>query len=122
MIYVQDDQWATVWEVEDKGNYSEVKFSTSRKDKKSGEYINSSWAFTRFVGDAHKKASDLNRGDKIKLKGAGISREPYMKDGEKLWPKNPSIVVFNFEFAGDKAAKNSKSSDEEEPSAEQFPF
>lgn len=97
MIYISDKQFVTVWEVEDKGNYSLVKMSTSRKDKQTGEYKNSNWSFVRFVGDAHKKAGDLVAKDRIVIKGGGISSEPYMKDGVKAYPKSPQIVVFNFE-------------------------
>ena len=101
MIYISERQFATVWEVEDKGNYSLVKMSTSRKDKDSGEYKNSNWSFVRFVGDAHKKANELSKKDRIVIKGGGISSEPYIKDGEKMYPKNPQIVIFNWDFPTD---------------------
>ena len=86
---IADGQRVVIWEVEDKGNYSLVKMGSSRKDKRSGEYANSNWSFVRFVGSAHEKAKELNPKDRIVLKGAGISQEPYMVDGEKKWPKNP---------------------------------
>jgi hypothetical protein len=98
MIYFSDKTYVTIWEVENKGNYSLVKMSSSRKDKDSGEYKNSNWSFIRFVGDAHKKAGLLEKQTRIVLKGAGMSSEPYMKDGEKQYPKNPQIVVFNWEY------------------------
>ena len=98
MIYISDKQFATVWEVTDEGNYSLVKMSTSRKDKKTGEYKNSNWSFVRFVGSAHEKASELKKQTLIVIKGGGISLEPYTKDGEKAYPKSPQIVVFNFEY------------------------
>jgi hypothetical protein len=99
MLYISDSQYVTIWEVEDKGSYSLVKMSTSRKNKKTGEYLNSNWSFVRFVGDAHTKASELKRQDRIVLKGAGISQEPYKDaNGNKAYPKNPQFVVFNFEY------------------------
>lgn len=98
MLWIQENQRVTVWKVEDKGKYSEVKFSSARKDKTSGEYKNSTWSFVRFVGEAHKKASTLKEKDRIELKGAGFSIEEYTdKEGNRAWPKNPSLVVFNFE-------------------------
>jgi hypothetical protein len=69
--------------------------STSRKDKKTNEYKNSNWSFVRFVGAAYEKSLKLERQDRIVVEG-GISQEPYEVDGEKKYPKNPQIVVFNF--------------------------
>lgn len=56
MLWIQENQRVTIWKVEDKGKYSEVKFSSARKDKNSGDYKNSTWSFVRFVGEAHKKS------------------------------------------------------------------
>jgi hypothetical protein len=106
MLYFKDN-FATIWDVEDKGNYSIVSLSTSRKDKQSGEYINSNWKFVRFVGDAHKKASELNKKDRIRING-GVSWESYEKEGERAWAKVPSIVVFNWGRPEDKPAGGSK--------------
>lgn len=99
MLNISDNQRVRVFKVEDKGNYSSVTFSTWRKDKRDGEYKYSNWGFVRFVGAAHKKASELEEGSKIVLKGAGISREEYQdSDGNRAWPKQPQVIVFNFEF------------------------
>lgn len=116
MLYISEKQFATVWEVEDKGNYSLVKMSTSRKDKESGDYKNSSWTFVRFVSQAHDKAKSLKKQDRIVIKGGGISLEPYIKDGQKTYPKNPQIVVFNFDFA--EAFSSSGNSMDTPPSVE----
>lgn len=97
MIYI-DGQKVTVWETENKGNWTQVRFSTSRKDKKTGEWKNSYWSFVRFIGEAHKKAAELQQRDKIIIHG-GISREEYKNnDGKRAWPKSPRIVVFNFDW------------------------
>lgn len=98
MIYIKD-QRASVWSVEDKGNYTQVKLGTSRKDKQSGEFKNSTWSFVRFVGEAHKKAADLKEKDRITIKAGGLNLEPYTdKSGERAWPKSPQFVVFDFEM------------------------
>lgn len=102
MIWINDRQFATIWEIEDKTTYSLVKMSTSRKDKESGEYKNSNWSYVRFVGEAHKKAHELNRKDRVVIKGGGISLEPYEKNGEKIYPKSPQIVVFNWDWPEEK--------------------
>jgi len=108
MIGFQDRQFATVWEVqEDNGNVALVRFTTSRKDKRDGKYKNTSWTYTRWLGDAYKKIDDLVEAlassDKnmvrVVIKG-GISREEYeTKEGERAWPKQPQLMVFNWEFA-----------------------
>jgi len=98
MIYIKD-QRANVWTIENKGNYTQVKLGTSRKDKQTGEYKNSNWSFVRFVGEAHKKAQSLSEKDRIVIKGGGISQEPYTdQQGNRAWPKSPQIVVFDFEM------------------------
>jgi len=92
------EQLATVWEVEDKGNYALVQMSTSRKDKESGKYINSNWGYVRFVSSAYEGITEVKPRTRIVIKQGGISQEPYMKDGEKVWPKNPQIVVFAWDY------------------------
>jgi hypothetical protein len=117
MLYYQDKQKVTVWKLENKGNYTEVQMSTSRKDKTSGKFVNSSWSFVKFVGDAHKKANTLQRGDRIELNGAGESKEPYTdKEGKVQYPKNPQQVVFNFSKI---EKNNAPSSQEDVPSVEE---
>ena len=102
MLYFKEDQRCMVWDVEDKENYSLVRMSSSRKDKRSGEYVYSDWSFVKFVKDAYTKSLEVEPKTIIVLKGSGISNESYMKDGVKTWPKKPPMVVFNFElFEGD---------------------
>jgi hypothetical protein len=94
---IAENARVTIWSVEDRETYSLVKMGSSRKDKRTNEYANTTWSFVRFVGAAHDKAKGLNEKDRIVLKGATVAQEPYMKDGEKVWPKYPQITVFNFE-------------------------
>ena len=98
MLNFSNTQRVSVWKIEMKENYALVRMGSSRKDKASGEYKNSTWSFCRFVGEAFKKIDQLNEKDRIVLKGAGISLEPYAdKNGEMQYPKTPQIVVFNWE-------------------------
>ena len=97
MLWIQENQRVTVWDVKREEKFTEVRFSSGRKDKKTEKYVNSTWSFVRFVGEAHKKTASLKKGDRIELKGAGFSSEPYEKDGETLYPKTPKLVVFNYE-------------------------
>lgn len=101
MLYIKDN-YATVWKAEDKGKYWEVQISTGRKKSKdSTEYLNSSWGFCHMIGEAKNRATKhggFEKGQRILIKSAGLTREPYEKDGETVWPKNPSITIFDFEF------------------------
>jgi hypothetical protein len=121
-LNISDTQRVRIWEVEDKGKYSVVKMGSSRKDKTSGEYKNTTWSFVRFVGTAHNNISEfgLKKDDVIVLKGANISQEPYMKDGEKKYPQNPQITVFNWQhYAPDEERDTPPVVEEEVP---EFPF
>ncbi len=121
MLNIVDTQRATVWKIEDKGNYTLVQMSTSRKDKKSNTYKNSNWSFVRFVGEAHKKANLLERKSRIVLKGAGLSKEPYTdKDGKEVYPENPQFVVFNWEFQ-EQGSPSQHTSSEAVPEDEEIP-
>jgi hypothetical protein len=107
MIWFSPTQKVTVWSVEGKGKYTEVQFSSSRKGKEEGaEWKNSSWSFVRFVGKAHTKANELQRKDRIVLTMAGMTKEPYEKDGKTEYPKNPAMVVFDFEKADTPSGHN----------------
>lgn len=85
---------ATYWQTREKHEkYAIVSLSTSRKDKE-GNWYNSNWGFVRFVGNAINGLDELEPKDRIEIVQGTISSEPYMKDGEKLYPKTPQIVVF----------------------------
>ena len=87
-----------IWNVTNKGNYSEVECSTSAKNKMSGNYeTDFSSKFVRFIGNAHKKAPQA--GEKIKITNCGV-QNVYEKDGQKQYLKNPTYLVFDFERDG----------------------
>ena len=96
MLYFKD-QFVTIWKVEEEENRSTVTMSSSRKDKKTGEYHNSNWSFVSFVGEAHKKIQKEGLAEKAKIRVNGsFNWEPYLKEGVKTWAKNPRIVVFGY--------------------------
>jgi hypothetical protein len=98
-LNIAKGQRVTVWSVEDKGAYSVVSISSSRKDKRDDTWKNSNWSFVKFVGAAHEKAKELKEKDRIELHGATISREEYTDaNGERAWPKSPQLVIFNWEY------------------------
>lgn len=59
--------YGKVWTVERKEKYTKISFSTSKKDKNTGEYETDFSAFVNLVGAAHQKASNLEEGDRIKI-------------------------------------------------------
>lgn len=95
MINFKDNR-AMVWEVEKHENYTKVKLGTSRKDKKTDEWIGSNW-FASFVGNAHKKP--LNKGDRIIMDG-GVTCEKY----QDKYPTK--MVVFDFEVTQKAVVEN----------------
>lgn len=88
--------FATVWSVEDKGNYVQGRISTSEKDnREEGKYINSNW-FARFVGNAKEKSLELKERDRIKILsgkitntmgGEGENRKSYL-----------NVIIFDYEL------------------------
>jgi len=124
MLNFSNTQRVKIWKIDKKNNYAEVRMGSSRKEKDSKEYKNSTWSFTRFVGTAFKKIDELSVDDTIVLKGAGIKLEPYTdNEGNVKYPKFPQLVVFNWEpFAYEDSGQTSSgtkpptvvSSDDEE--------
>ncbi len=87
-----------IWNVSNKGNYSEVECSTQKKDKQTGNYATDfSSKFVRFVGNAHKKSPQPN--ERIKVTSCGVENV-YQKDGKNQYMKNPTYLVFDFERDG----------------------
>ena len=88
-----------IWNVTNKGNYSEVECSTSAKNKMSVKYeTDFSSKFVRFIGNAHKKSPQPN--ERIKVTNCAV-QNVYEKDGQKQYLKNPTYLVFDFERDGE---------------------
>ena len=84
-----------VWNVTNKGNYSEVECSTSKKNRQTDQYeTDFSNKFVRFVGNAHQKCPQPN--ERIKVTSCGVENV-YIKDGQRQYMKNPTFIVFDFE-------------------------
>ena len=128
-------QLAKVWEVDNHDSYAVVSLGTSTKNKKTEEYDNSNWRFCRFVGNAYNdELLELEKGTTIEIKSGLISRVPYMKDGEKTYPKSEQIVIFAWGIPepredGDskpanktKASSSKASKKEEKVEEDEFPF
>ena len=87
--------YATIWDVEDKGNYTKVQMSTSSKNKDTGHYETDWSDFASFVGGAHKMASDLKikKMDRIKIVACDEKNRYDKAKGVKYY----NHVVFEFE-------------------------
>lgn len=88
--------YATVWELrKGNGNYTDVRISTSRKDKQSGEYVTDFSGWARFIGAAHQMASSLKEKDRIKLGDCEVTNS-YDKEKKVTYT---NFAVFSFEMA-----------------------
>lgn len=100
-----------VWSVEDKGNYSLVKLSSSKK-RRDGEGYETDFqdGFVRFIGSAHEKAKELNPGEKgvtIQLTSCEATT-PLDPKTNKVY-HNYAVFAFNIpEDDGSKSAAKSK--------------
>ena len=91
--------YATIWSVEDKGNYSNVKLTTSRKNQ-SGQYETDFSGFVRFVGEAHKNAGSLSEKDRVKVGEFDVQNSYNKEKGVTYY----NVAIFAFEPAEGKPA------------------
>lgn len=90
-----NEAYAKIKSVDNKGNYSVCKISTSKKNKATGKYETDFVANVRFVGDAHNQRPMADQ--RIKITNCGVSN-CYTKDEKLEFPKSPSYVVFGYEL------------------------
>jgi len=88
-----ENAYATIWEVEDKGNFAKGRISTSEKNKE-GKYVNSYW-FATFVGKAKEPALALSAKDRIKITSGKINNTTTGEGKDKKSFVN--VVIFDFE-------------------------
>lgn len=106
MGFRQDARFVKVWEVENKGNYHIVSLSTSKKNKDTNEYeTDFSSKFVRFIGTAHTLASDLKKGDTIKIGSCEVTNK-YDKEKNTTYT---NYLVYSFEKEGDNNSNNNQS-------------
>ena len=93
-MFLINKGYVKIWKIEPKGKYTEIRMSSSEKDK-DGNYINSNWSFVRCVGKAHNQIAKMQEGDRAEIKSAKISNETYTdKEGNKK--TGFRFVVFEF--------------------------
>lgn len=89
--------FARIWSIEDKGNYSIAKISTSKK-RRDGDGYETDFqdGFVRLIGSAHEKAQTLNVGEKgvaIQITSCEVTT-PYNQE-KKQGYVNYAIFAFN---------------------------
>ncbi len=85
------DAYAKVWEVNDKGNYSEARISISKKNKQTNQYETDFQSRVRLVGQAHNCRVKAN--DRIKIKSCDVSTR-YNKETKVTYT---NYVIFELE-------------------------
>ena len=110
------DAWATCWGVEVKSDtLTQVRLSTSRKDRQTGEYEQDFSGFVAFVGTAAaKKAASLKEKDRIKLGDVDVTTK-YDEDKKVIYT---NFKCFNFETQNDTGASANNAA-EPQPSVDE---
>lgn len=100
--------WATVWGVdrEQKGNFTKVRLSTSRKNK-DGNYEQDFSGFCTFIGQAHTDAASLSERDRIRIGECEV-----LTHFDKA--KNKEYINYNV-YTFEPAVGNSNSSNSQKP-------
>ena len=80
--------YATVWSVEPKGNYTDVRISTSRKRKDTGEYEQDFGGFVRMIGEANTLAAGLKERDRIRIGDCSATN---------TYDKAKNVTYYNFQ-------------------------
>ena len=111
------DAWATCWGVEPKSDtLTNVRISTSKKDKQTGEYNQDFSGFVAFVGTvAAKKAAALKEKDRIKLGDVEVTTK---YDSEKKITYT-NYKCYNFELQNEGESASSTSSTEPQPTVDE---
>ena len=95
--------YATIWQIKKiEEKYSEMRISTSSKDKTTGEYHQDFGAFVRFVGKAHQDAQHLNERDRFKIVRCGVTNE-YNKEKNTTFT---NYVIFEIEAESGSGAED----------------
>ncbi len=102
-LRIANTRFCKVWDVEvnDHG-YAKVNLGTSRKDKKTDEYVNTNWWGVAFVGEAKEFGANLTKGDVIEVVSGQL---------DNVYNKEKKVTYFNmvvFEAKMENQGDNSK--------------
>lgn len=80
--------YAKIWDIKERHDkYTDIRISTSKKDKKTGEYSQDFGGFVRMAGQAHEAMDHLEEGDKFKIVRCGV---------ENRYDKEKKVTYYNF--------------------------
>lgn len=103
--------FAKIWEIkEGSGNYTDIRISTSKKNKETGKYEQDFGGYVRMVGQAHEAMAHLEEKDSFKIIRCGVENH-YSKE-KKVTYNN--FVIFEVEVDDSYPAKE-PGEDEENP-------
>lgn len=131
--------FARIWSIEDKGNYSVAKISTSKK-RKDGEGYETDFqdGYVRLIGSAHEKGKTLTvteKGVAIQITSCEVTT-PYNAETKKGYT-NYAIFAFNIPEGNDNSsttkggkkssaktskAKTKKAAEVEDEPEDELPF
>lgn len=94
-----NNAYLKVWEIEDKGNYSIAKVTSSQKNKKTNTWETDFSAKVRFVGNAH--TAKVRANDRIKITSCGVTNK-YDKERQTTYT---NYVIFGLEVQGESTAQ-----------------
>lgn len=101
----RNNSYATVWEIKPNANYTDVRLSTSHKNKQTGEYETDFSNYVRFIGDAHKMAAGLKERDRIHLDEVACTNQ---------YNKEKRTTYYNFQvfaFSSADSTRNTQTAD-----------
>lgn len=100
------DKFAKIWKIfpKDKADqkYTDVQLSTSKKTKKG--YETDFNDVVRLIGEAHKKAEELEANDRIKMHDVGVTNYYNKEKGKKYY----TFCLFDFSFVSEKKEAESE--------------
>lgn len=130
--------YAKVWKIERQEKYTNLKLSTSEKDK-NGQIIYSNW-YARAIGHAHNALANVQEGDRIVVDTVKFSNETKtLQDGTKKayfevlildasvadrdgFANAPQSAPANTAGAEPKSAGNAPSNSAKSDSEDELPF
>lgn len=100
--------YARIWSIEDKGNYSIAKISTSKKGKDGNYETDFQDGYVRLIGSAHEKAQTLNvteKGVSIQITSCEVTT-PYNAETKKGYV---NYAIFAFDLPDDNGGSSNRS-------------
>ena len=112
--------YAKVWEIKKgNGNYTDIRISTSKKNKRTEEYETDFSGYVRLIGTAHQNANTIKEKDTIKI-GDCETTNSYDKEKKVTYTNH---AIFTFEgVVNDNSAQNSKNTETPAVDDEELPF